>query len=641
MPTAKMKIFLSCAKENGEVASIIADRLNEHFDIFYWQDPGQRGGWFFRQLEQEINAADAFLALLSPSFLRSYWCGQERGLALQREAALQATDTRASFIHVANVTDMSPVEAGFLSAYSWLDMTSPDKRESALPRLVDRLRAAGHPGSSATAAGSSSQSSPPGNAEDELVPGAPRDELVFRNREDELEKVLRGLTNSGGPHFWLVVAPPQLGKTWFLERVSADRALSEPVPWVVRLADLRSQPPDVRGDAAALLALLFGRSSPAPIGQDTFLSIAQEILRSGQPHLCLLDNAELLDEETAGTLRECLSQIYRLVHDRGRRNLRLAFIVASRRDDEWKGVTPAPRLSPLALTEFNPVVVQQALHDLSAEMDTSFTPAQFRNYATRVHHLTEGLPALLVRCLQWIRAEEWLGMDRLETQELFEALTDPYIRQDLLAQMSLLPAGQERAGERLHALEEAFRVLAPYRLFTHSHLNHHLEIDPDFRSALGAAGWSMADLWAAINETALLRRPLNEPWQEISAAIRRLLYRYFYRSDEQRAEAHTEARRFVEIWADKQAGTEQVVGLVECLWHEAIVLGLRRPAEMEQSLTESARALSGGLEPSPAFTLSELRAFATQRMRNDEELQEAVGGVGGLFSRLVEVVARP
>jgi hypothetical protein len=174
----------------------------------------------------------------------------------------------------------------------------------------------------------------------------------------------------------------------------------------------------------------------------------------------------------------------------------------------------------------------------------------------------------------------------------------------------------------LHVLESAYRILVPYRLFTQSHLRYYLERDPGFKDALENLGWSMADLWRAISGTELLSRPLNEPWQEIHAAIRRLLYRYFYRTDEQRAEAHNEAREFVKIWAEKQVGTEQVVGLVECLWHEAIAQGLREPSEMERSLTESARELSLALRPSSAYTVEELRAYAAQRMRNDEELEE-------------------
>src|SRR5579872_6016989 len=40
-------------------------------------------------------------------------------------------------------------------------------------------------------------------------------EPKFRNREHELEEVVSALDNDAADHFWLYVAPPQLGKTWF------------------------------------------------------------------------------------------------------------------------------------------------------------------------------------------------------------------------------------------------------------------------------------------------------------------------------------------------------------------------------------------------------------------------------------------
>ena len=622
-----MNIFLSYAEEDSRIASRIADRLTEAgHTIFNWMDPVQRGGRFRPQIEDRIRRSHAFLALLSPDFRESNWCGIELDMAIHREQRLQADDPSAAFINVAAIANVPPADAGVLGSYDWVDMYSPGKVEEGLRQLAGRFERAEELLSTA------------------VNPGGPRPasdiEPVFRNRHDELQRVLNGLANAAGPHFWLVVAPPQLGRTWFLERVSHDDAFSKPVPWVVRLLDLRSQPAEVRADPVALLTLLFGNTSPAAAGQSP-RRIAQEILRSGRPNLCLVDNAELLTEETATALRVSLGQIYRFVQDMGKRDLRLALIVASRRDDGWRGVTPPPRLSALPLTEFTPDVVQQALRELSDAMGNTFSPAEFTRNAARVHSVTEGLPALLVRCLQWVREEEWVEMDRLETQDLFEELAGPYVREELLTPASLLPDSRKEAGGQLAALVDACRVLTPYRLFTMSHLRHHLDSDAGFREALSAAGWALADLSEAISDTALLRRPLNEPWKEMHAAIRRLLFRHFYRSPEQRSRAHDEARQFVEIWADKQVGTEQVVGLVECLWHEASALCLRDPAEMKPRLSESAKKLSSALRASAAFTLDELRDFAAERMKNDGELEEVVGDGDGLLSRLVEIVLNP
>jgi hypothetical protein len=148
-------------------------------------------------------------------------------------------------------------------------------------------------------------------------------------------------------------------------------------------------------------------------------------------------------------------------------------------------------------------------------------------------------------------------------------------------------------------------------------------------------------LWRAIGQTTLLSRPLHEPWQVVYAPIRRLLYRYYYRSDEKRADAHRWARKFIEVWADKMAGAEQVACLVECLWHDAAMLNLEQSAELETELTESARNLSRALQESPAYTVTELREYAAARIANDDELQEAVSRVAGLHENLPAVVKTP
>jgi len=619
---ADVNIFLSYAEEDLAIAETVAARLQrDGHEIFNWMDPNRRGRAILSQIESGIRNANAFVVILTPSFLRSRWCQDELGMAVTRQSDILATEPNAAFIHVVCAGRIPPGEAGILGNYDWVDMADSRQRDAKLAELASRFPADN------LVAPDTTDLAPP--------PPAPAEESLFRNREQEVQQVVNGLTNIAGPHYWLVVAPPQLGKTWFLKHISEHRRLS--VGWLVRFVDLGTYPADVRGDATALLATMFGVS--AGVAADELTGrIAQQIGSSGQSQVCLLDNAELLSGETATGLRDKLEQVRREVQDTGT-GLHAALLAASRRDDEWKGITPL-RLAALPLTEFNRDVVQQALHDLAAEMGRTFPPEVFRENAARVLRVTEGLPALLAQCLQWIRAEQWVRMNRLATQAQFETFAVPYIQRELLTPACLLPAGQEAPAEALNALAEAYRVLTPYRFFTHSHLRHHLETDAGLRDALTAANWELADLWLAISHTALLRRPLSEPWKEIHGAIRRVLYRYFYRTEEQRAEVHAEARKFVEVWANQQSGTEQVVGMVECLWHEALTASLRDPTAMEQNLTRTARMLSRGLRET-AITLTELREFAAERIRDDGELEEAVGNGDGLLSRLAEIVLHP
>ena len=462
---------------------------------------------------------------------------------------------------------------------------------------------------------------------------------LLHGRDDELEKVVRDLTSASGPHFWLIVAPPKLGKTWFLHQLSAGLQAIEPSGWLTAYVDLRNHLADAPYEAERLIALLFGLDSVPSDEPLTAREITKQILGSRRSYLCLLDSAELLDENSADTLRSYLGHVYDLVQSAARTDIRLGVVVASRRDNEWRGVTPNPRLSPLPLRTFDLYAVEEALVVLAGDMDRAFDVATYKDYASRAYRITEGLPALLIQCLEWIRRQQWLGMERLESYELFEEFAKPYIDEVLLADDSLFSSTRRKSGGTRHVLEQALLFLAPYRFFTQSHLRYHFDSDHVFADAVHAVGWSMGDLWRALSGTALLQRPLDEPWQEIYPAIRRLLYRHYYKSDEQRADAHREALKFVQIWADKQSGKEQVIGLVEGLWHEASFLRLTRSAEMASTLSESARKLSQALRPSAAYTVAELRTYAANLITDDEEFQAAVDNIGGFGDRLAEIVA--
>ena len=479
----------------------------------------------------------------------------------------------------------------------------------------------------------------PGGEPRPAIPGmsaAGRESSFFHNRQEELDRVRYALTNSAGPHFWLVIAPPQLGKTWLMDRISAMLTLDRPQPWTTKLVDLREYPHERLTDAGLLLGQLFGRAIPVSIEDENLADIAAEIIASRRPHLCLLDSADLLGKDTAATLRSCLAKIYHYVQDGGQVGVHLAVIVASRRDDEWRGVTPSPRLQALPLTEFSVNVVQAMLHNLGTQMGLRFEDATYRLNAARVHRLSEGLPALQVRCLEWIQAHHWVGMGRLESEELFAELAHPYIERRLLSQESLIPGAREQLTKERRALEEAFRVLSPYRLITLSHLRHHLERDLVLRTAVHDAEWEIEDLWGAIGGTALLRRPLNEPWQQLQRAIRRLLYRYYYVSAQSRIEAHREAREFVSSWTGGLTGRDQITGIIEWLWHQATVFRLTGSAQPDEELCESASSFCRSLAKS-SYSRQEVRDYAADVIFNDDELVGVVSG-NGVLERLITIM---
>jgi hypothetical protein len=613
-------LFLSYAREDSQVGREIAYWLGSHgFPCNDWQAP-QQNSRFIERIENDINNAEVFFAFLSPDYIASPWCRFERELALQRDVALRQADPSRSFVQVLEIAKVPPLSAGFLSSYGRVDLTDPANRDSVLNTLIATL---GLP--------------PPGSAETERTTPGPAI-TMFRNRHDELQKVKHGLTNAGGPHFWLLNAPPELGKTWFLGRLSGELVTAEPDRWVVRLVDLREQSTKMLVNVGEILACLL-RLPSIPDGEtETLQDLARVIIRGGKSYLCLLDGAELLPDETAIALRRQLGRIYEFVQEAGDINVRVALVVASRRDDKWRGVAPYPRLDSLSLSEFSVNVVVHALFSMAGQMNRTFDQAVLRRHGELAHRLSEGLPALLVRCLQWIRHAQWLGMDRLASQELFEELAGPYIEQKLLSRDSLMPGIEKPPGAASAALGKALRALVPYRFFTQSHLRHYVDTDANFQQITNYLEWSLDDLWNIVSRTALLKRPMDEPWQEIHAAIRRLLFRFYYRTAEERVAAHHDAREFVKVWADQQSWAEQIKGMVDCLWHEAEVLRLTESSETARVLSESARKFSQGIQPSTAYTKHELQVYAARRMMEDKEFQESTRHVDGLIDTLVEIV---
>lgn len=629
---APVSVFLSSAAEDSEQAEIVRQRLDRlGLEIVRLQH-GASGPGTTERIEATVGGASAFLALLSDHYLASAWCMAEAAAAIKSEERLRAAQPPVAFIYVLEIARTQAPEATALSIYVHLNASRTAPLDAALDELRRRLSPAAEPGSQHSSVIASGRHEPP----------------EFRNRREELDKVVNGLTDSGGPHFWLVVAPPQLGKTRFLGQVlhelqtkNADAALG--IGWEQRTIDLRLHP-DARRDPGQLLARMFGLSEAVPASPEALRRVAREVRRKNVSLLCTLDSAELLEAAAAERLRSCLSKLYELIPD-GRPAMRFGLVIASRSVEEWRGIWPAPRISDLSLTGFTVEIVGQALRELAVECRRQDRPDTLARYAASVHKLSEGLPGLLTRCLHWIKDEDWLEMERLDSQELFEELARPYIMADLLAPHSLfdqnanpgsLPSGG--SGQPRLALEHAFRVLAPYRFFTLSHLTYFLGSDPGFAGAVAQAGWTAQDLLQAISDTALLEEPLNEPWQELHPSIRRLLYRYYFKSAEQRVAAHRDALDFVRIWSGRQSGREQVIGLVEALWHQAVMLSLSEPAQVESSLAESARKLAGQLAHSESFTAAELRRYAVRRMRDDGELQQATSGVNGLFDRLVAIV---
>ena len=518
------RVFLSYASADSEKAvQLTRDWRDRGVDVFRFGDPQHQADIIVDEIERQVRVADAFVALMSPAYLASDWCRRESRLALHREH----TPT-GQFVFVVEAAPTPHDDAGMLGSYSWVDAAG-----ALTPARLDDIALALRLGRGPAGTGV-------------RYPG-------FRNREDELNKLVGSLKTTGVKDLWVVVSPPLMGKTWLLAKVEETLAAASP-PWSVRRLDLRGEPVELRNDPVRLVTALLDVEEGAAdrLDEDGLEAIAVAVINRPEPLLFVLDGADLLTPECATAARAAMTAVHHLVRSMGRR-ARFALVVATRRHDEWRGLGPDPltgqRFEPLHLTQFTDDVVYQSLLDLQLDIGK----AERWAHAVRLQRLSEGLPALLSRCVQWAARTGFRRMAETEGPAVFDAVARDYIQKDLLAADSLLPGGADRVQAALTVLRRMLRVLSTYRLYTQSHLAFHLAEDPPLRDDLAAAGWTAEQLWAALGRTALRSNgeKADEIWNEIEPALRRLLHRYHHPTDAGRSAAHATASRFYSGWGPR------------------------------------------------------------------------------------------
>lgn len=473
--------------------------------------------------------------------------------------------------------------------------------------------------------------------------GLPAPPAYAVHREAELDRLVRGLNSRNGPHTWLVIGPPGIGKTTLIAQLVGEVAQRDP-RWAASWTDARDLEPDVRLDGDLLLnrmlATVEGGAAAAPDHHDAggggesedreeqHRSIAQRIIRDQMRVLCVLDSAEELPASTSTRLRSALGAIHGFLRKTGKPDAWLAFVVGSRRDDGWRSIVPQPRLTALPVRGLTADAIEERLHDMEVPARAVYSPGEsFASLSSLIEEMTAGVPELLDPFLGWMRDQEWLDVHRVERPEVFKTLASPYVRERLLARDGLFPVPDEVRPEQAAVVEKAVRFLVRYRFFTQFHLRHYLDEDEAFREDLEAAGWEAEDLWEALSGLSILSRPLDEPWQEIHPAIRRLLFRYFYPSSAQRVTAHQEARQLTSEWAHGQSGKDQVVGLTESFWHATLSSWLARRGDVRKNVLAEMRDLREGIQKSETYGAADLRLYAVDRMADDSELQRVIASI--------------
>lgn len=603
------RVFLSYSSQDaGDIADRVEQSLVERGAAVYrFQNRENSGKRFMREVPREIEGADYFVALMSPAAERSEICQEERELAIY----LRQSQDR-DFIYVFKVGEVTPT--GWLATQDWINLTPPVDATQ-LEMALDALP---------------------------LTPSPPPETTTqnrFRNRDDELHNISESLTTSGDNDFWVVLSGPKLGKSWFLRKVKDN--FNNSTGGGTSLVDLRTIEVDVRYSAKRLLCLLLDvKTPPGELSEAEINRIVGAVARRNKPQLSLLDSAELMDPDTVAELRLLVDRVHRRVSETPFGDTRLSVVVGTRRENEWLGFrvknTSVQPFRTVNLTEFRTSVVRKALVDTGLKFDN----AKLTMWTQALHHMTAGLPALVVSALEWAHEFGYASAEASTSDDTFDSVVKPYIEKDLLSIASLIPEGGEKLSRRHKAVLAAFRVIAPYRIITKSHIKYHLDRDEQFEADLIESGWSdHRGLWDAIEKSALTK-PEKNPWLSQYPAIRQLLYRYFYRHDTDRRATHDNALVFYKQWGgDNPAGMEQGNVLVEAVWHAAMMMCCDDTADICMSLPELAGELAGRLIRPLWYEPSEWHDYVHTLLSDDAELLRLTEPYDGLFDKVLSQVS--
>ena len=618
------KIFLSYAHADQVAVEKLYQQLSTA-GFNPWMDckdilPGEN---WDASIKNAIHTSDIFIFFLSPNSVdRRGYLQKEIKIALNNWEEKLDNDI---YLIPAKLAECKVPEA--VSKFQWVDLFRKDGPERLIAALTEGLKRLG-------------EQSP------QKIIQEKKHELYqpdFQNREEELDELFNNLTKpAGGTHFWQILAPPQMGKSWFLSHLADDLQANTQQDWEIRRVDIRSANSlALRSDPAALLTAFFNLKVASPITDNKIMEIGRRISASEKYWLLLLDNAELISDVAATGLRAALGQIN--AHLRGHQRARLAFVAATRRHfAAWLKVLPeAPRFKSRPLSPFTTNVVYAALEQMAAQDGINNGPQWLDETARVLQRVTEGLPALLVRYLDWIKTQAYLfTLAELESTAVFERLARPYIEETILSVDSLLPGENDanRIQPQCEALRDALVGLCLRRRFITRYIDDMVQTNANLLVNMGHLAWGTNDLHTALKRTYITEPVPNDLWTVFYPAIRRLLFRYYYDTPAKQAEAHQQASSFYQSRWREWDGTDRAIVLLEHFWHQVEYLRLSAQPGLSQTIQQFAGALFTEGRISALYTPEEIAEIIATRMAEDEEFQSALHQIAPQLSEQISRV---
>jgi hypothetical protein len=315
----------------------------------------------------------------------------------------------------------------------------------------------------------------------------------------------------------------------------------------------------------------------------------------------------------------------------------------------WKGVSPHPQFAKLVLTPFPLEIILEALRE--AAQDFTDDESWLRQEAKRLHSVTEGLPALLDRYINWMQKKLFMANERIEGPDCFNEVAKPYIENELLSVDSLIPFGGEYLKDKRNILRSAILKLSTYRCITQPHLESICEEDNNFKDDLDAIGWSVDALWNAVRDTHLIE-PKDVHWREVYRPIRRLLFQYQFPNPPipsepnlLAAEAHRKAAKFYDNWWNDESLSYPPKSMLvwEYIWHYAECFRLSQQSDGAKNLIKLTEELFKRVRRDHHIGVDDLFEYLEDRINGDDELHHTLTmiDISGDLLSVVKKLVRP